>query len=214
VRTLTALAVLFLTPALMAAVTPPATAQPAPTEHVRGQITAADDTSITVKTPTGSTVRLVFASDLSVTSLMKADFSEVKVGSYVGGAGVPILPAPRTCLGSGCKEPKVTLLALQIYPETMKGAGEGQRAWDLAPNSKITNGTVEDVDGRVLSLTFKGNDLDVYVPTKAPIVKIGPGDKALLKPGAHVFAVARKGSDGNLTAIGVSVGKDGLVPPM
>ena len=207
-----ALTALLLTVAV--AETTPAVAEQVPTQHIRGQITAADDASIIVKTPAGSTVRLVFASDLSVTSLTKADFSEVKVGSYVGSAGIPILPVPRTCMGSGCKEPKVTVLELQIYPESMKGVGEGQRKWDLAPDSKMTNGTVADVVGRVVSITFKGNDIDVYVPTKAPIVKIGPGDKALLKPGAHVFAVAQKGSGGSLTAVGLSVGKDGLVPPM
>jgi hypothetical protein len=213
-KTLAALTALLLTAALPVILSAPAAAQQAPIQHVRGQITAADDSSITVTTHAGATVRLAFASDLSVTSLMKADFSEVKVGSYVGSAGVPILPVPRTCLGSGCKEPKITALELQIYPESMKGAGEGQRKWDLTPDSKMTNGTVEDVEGRIVSITFKGNDIDVYVPTKASVVKIAPGDKALLTPGAHVFAVAQKAADGNLTMIGVSVGKDGLVPPM
>lgn len=208
-KAVVALTALLLTPA--AALGTPAVAQPMPTLHVRGQITAADDSSITVKTRAGATVRLLFAPDLNVTSLVKADFSEVKVGTYVGSAAVPIRPAPRTF---DMKTPTITALEVLIFPESMKGTGEGQRRWDLAPDSTMTNGTVYDLEGRVLSIRFKGNERDLHVPPHAPVVRLGPGDRGLLKPGAHVFAVAQKGADGTLTALRISVGKDGLIPPM
>jgi len=107
-----AVAALWLTAAMAVVLSPPAAAQQMPTQHVRGQITAADDSSITVKTREGATVRLALASDLSVTSLMKAAFSDVKVGSYVGIAAEPIRPAPRTVLGSGEKAPTHNALDL------------------------------------------------------------------------------------------------------
>ncbi len=209
-----AMTALWLTAAMAVALSPPAAAQQMPTQHVRGQITAADDSSITVKTREGATVRLALASDLSVTSLMKAAFSDVKVGSYVGIAAEPIRPAPRTVQGSGEKAPTHNALDLLIFPESMKGTGEGHRKWDLTPDSTMTNGTIYDLEDRLLSIRFKGNERDMYVPSKAPVVKIGPGDKGLLKPGAHIFAVAQKGADGTLTAQRISVGRDGLVPPM
>ena len=207
-------AALWLTAAVAVVLGPPAAAQSMPTQHVRGQITTADDSSITVKTRAGATVRLAFAPGLRVTSLMKADFSEIKVGTYVGIVAVPIRPAPRTGLGSGEKQPTHTVLDFLIFPESMKGADEGQRKWDLAPDSTMTNGTVYDLEGRELSIRFKGNERDVHVPPQAPVVKVGPGNKGLLKPGAHIFAVAQKGADGSLTAVRIFVGEGGLVPPM
>ena len=210
-KPLAALTALLLTAAVAIALSLPAAAQQMPAQHVRGQITAADDSSIMVKTRAGATVRLAFARGLSVTSLMKAGFSEVKVGTYVGIAAVLIRPAPRA---EGTKTPTHTVLDLLIFPESMKGTDEGQRKWDLTPDSTMTNGTVYDLEDREVSIRFKGNERDVHVPPKAPVVKIGPGDKGLLKPGAHIFAVAQKGADGNLTALQISVGRDGLVPPM
>ena len=40
------------------------------------------------------------------------------------------------------------------------------------------------------------------------------GDASLLKPGNHVFLSATRQPGGGLTASRVTVGKDGLVPPM
>jgi len=210
-KPLAALTALLLTAAVAIALSLPAAAQQMPAQHVRGQITAADDSSIMVKTRAGATVRLAFARDLSVTSLMKAGFSEVKVGTYVGIAAVLIRPAPRA---EGTKTPTHTVLDLLIFLESMKGTDEGQRKWVLTHDSTMTNGRVYDLEYREVSIRFKGNERDVHVPPKAPVVKIGPGDKGLLKPGAHIFAVAQKGADGNLTALQISVGRDGLVPPM
>jgi len=208
------LALTALTAAAAIALSSPIAAQPLPTEHVRGQITAADDSSITLKTRAGATVRLAFTPDLRVTSLTKVDFSEVKAGTYVGIAAVVIRPAPRRGESEAMKNPTHTALDLVIFPESMKGTDEGQRKWDLTPDSTMTNGTVYDLEARDLSIRFKGNERDVHVPPKAPVVKIAPGDKQLLKPGAHIFVVAQKGANGQLTAQRISVGRDGLVPPM
>ena len=58
-----------------------------------------------------------------------------------------------------------------IFPEAMRGTGEGHRAWDLKPGSTMTNATVEaSVDGvqdRMLTLTYKGGTQRVVVPADA-----------------------------------------------
>ncbi len=50
----------------------------------------------------------------------------------------------------------------------MRGVGEGHRAWDLTPDSTMTNATVEaavtDVAGRVLTLTYKDGKQELVVP--------------------------------------------------
>jgi hypothetical protein len=43
---------------------------------------------------------------------------------------------------------------------------------------------------------------------------VEPGNPSLLVPGAHVVLTATRQADGTLTADRVTVGKDGLVPPM
>ena len=105
-----------------------------------------------------------------------------------------------------------------IFPEAMRGVGEGHRAWDLTPDSTMTNATVEatvsDVAGRVLTLTYKDGRQELLVPPGTPVVTLAPGDASLLKPGNHVFLSATRQPDGSLTASRITVGKDGLVPPM
>ena len=56
--------------------------------------------------------------------------------------------------------------------------------------------------------------MNVTVPANTPIVTFGPGDAAMLKPGAKVFIGAQQAADGTLSAARVAVGKDGLTPPM
>lgn len=53
------------------------------------------------------------------------------------------------------------------------------------------------------------------MPLDAPIVTYALGEKAELKPGAKIFiAAAEKQADGTLSAARISVGRDGLTPPM
>ena len=105
-----------------------------------------------------------------------------------------------------------------IFPAALKGTGEGDRPWDLQPNSRMTNGTiadVTDVDGRTVTLTYdNGQKKQIAIPQTTPIVTFAPATPADLKPGATVFVNAERGSDGTLTAGRVVVGNNGIVPPM
>ena len=81
----------------------------------------------------------------------------------------------------------------------------------------MTNGTIGDVkvaDGRTLTLAYKGGEQRIYVPPGAPVVTFESGSRDMLRPGAHVFVTADEAADEGLTATRISVGKDGLVPPM
>jgi hypothetical protein len=108
-------------------------------------------------------------------------------------------------------------LEIHIFPESMRGSGEGHRPFDLQPESTMTNGTVGDVtvaNGRTLTVGYKGGQQTVIVPPDTPIVGFEPGDRALLAAGAHAILFGTKQADGSFTAARVLVGKDGLVPPM
>jgi len=144
---------------------------------------------------------------VQVVGVEKASLADIKEGSYVGSAAMP--------------QPDGSQKALEvhIFPEAMRGTGEGHRPWDLRPQSTMTNANVEQVvtgvDGHTLSVKYKDGEKKLVVPPDTPIVTYVPGDKSELKPGAKIFiAAAAKQADGSLQAPRVNYGKDGLTPPM
>ena len=143
---------------------------------------------------------------VAVIALVPAKLSDITSGSFIGTAATT--------------QPDGTLVAkeVHIFPESMRGAGEGHRDFDLGPKSTMTNGTVgqevRSTAGNRLTVNYKGGEKSIVVPPDVPVVTFAPGDKAMLVPGAHVQLQVQKGSDGTLTAERVTVGKDGLVPPM
>jgi hypothetical protein len=191
------------------ATTPPAAAPamspaPAPT-RVRGVISKVDAQMIEVATRGGDKVTLKLADKIGVRWIEPIKVSAIKPGSFIGTAAIA--------------QPDGTLKALeiQVFPESMRGVGEGHRAWDLGANSSMTNGTVGDLKvskGRMLTLTYKGGEQKVFVPPKAPVITYAPATTAALTKGAHVIVTAMHNPDGTLTAANVGVGKNGLVPPM
>jgi hypothetical protein len=173
--------------------------------RLRGKIDAvsADAVQLTLRNGTKATAKL--PPNVRVTWLTVAQASEIKQGSYVGTAAVP--------------QPDGTLKALevQVFPPSMRGVGEGTRGWDLGDQSSMTNGTVGSLvaaNGRTITITYKGGEKRVVVPDDVPIVTYEPADRAALTPGANVLINGTRAADGTVTAGSVSVGKDGLVPPM
>jgi len=173
---------------------------------VRGTVETLDGTALTVKSRDGATVHIKLADNYAVAAVVPTELGAIKSGSFIGTAAM--------------KQADGSLVALEVlvFPEAMRGTGEGHYPWDLQPESTMTNATVstlaESPKGREMSLTFKGENNKVIVPAGVPIVTFEPGDKAMLKPGAKVFVGTTKGADGTLTAARVNVGKDGLTPPM
>ncbi len=182
-----------------------ALAQTATPVRVRGTIDAVDAKSMTVTSRDGQQRALAIAPDIGVTTIIAANITDIKPGSYIGTAAMP--------------QADGTLRAfeIQVFPESMRGIGEGNHPWDLEPQSTMTNGTVGDVvvtQGRTLTLRYKDGVKTVVVPDKAPIITYAPATPAMLVPGAHVIITAARQPDGSLVAQRVGVGKEGLVPPM
>jgi hypothetical protein len=182
-----------------------ALAQTATPVRVRGTIDAVDAKTMTVTSRNGQKLALAIAPDIGVTTIIAANITDIKPGSYIGTAAMP--------------QADGTLRAfeIQMFPESMRGIGEGNHPWDLEPQSTMTNGTVGDVvvtQGRTLTLRYKDGVKTVMVPDKAPIITYAAATSAMLVPGAHVIITAARQPDGSLVAQRVGVGKDGLVPPM
>jgi hypothetical protein len=173
--------------------------------RVRGAIDMVDAHEIRVLTRSGDKVTLKLADDVTVTIIAPIAVEAIKPGAFIGTAAVT--------------QPDGTLKALeiQVFPESMRGVGEGHRPWDLGAGSTMTNGTVGDLkvsDGRLLTLTYKGGEQKVFVPEKAPVITYEPGSRVALQQGANVIVTVTRNADETLTATRIGVGKDGLVPPM
>lgn len=184
----------------------PALAQGAPPERVRGTVEAFDGKTLTVKSRGGTSVVMPLATHFTVTGIQPASLTDIKPGSYIGTAAMP---------GAD-----TTLKALEVlvFPPQMRGAGEGHRPWDLMPQSTMTNATVTKtvagVQGRTVTLTYKGGEQTVTLPDGVPIVTVAPATAADLTPGAPVVVFPQVNAEGKVAAMGIIVGNHGVAPPM
>ena len=185
-------------------VVPLAWAQESPPVRVRGTIERVDGAIYVIKARDGAELKLTVADKPSIATLVKASLADVKQGFFVG---VTSMPQPDGSLRA---------VEVHIFPETMRGTGEGHYPWDLRPQSMMTNANVEQVgatvDGRTLTLKYKDGEKKIFVPANTPIVIYEVGDQTDLKPGAPVFIVAVKQPDGTLEGRAWRVGRNGAAP--
>jgi hypothetical protein len=177
------------------------------TMRVRGTIERVDGSIYLVKTRDGTELRIALIDKPVLVALVKASLADIKPGVFVGSTGMP--------------QPDGSQKAVEvhIFPEAMRGTGEGHYAWDLQPNSTMTNANVEasvaGVDGQVLTLKYKNGEKKIMVTQETIIVTYNPGDEADLVPGTKIFiGAAKKQADGTLQAARINYGRNGLTPPM
>jgi hypothetical protein len=182
-------------------------AQQPPTVRIRGTIESVDGAMLTIKSRDGTEMKVRTTDNVAVTGVAKAAKSDIKPGSYIGVTAMPESDGSQKAL------------AIHVFPEAMRGTGEGFRPWDLRPNSTMTNATVDQKveanDGDTIVVKYKDGEKKVVVPPDTPIVTFIPGDKSELKAGARIIIMgAVKKDDGTLEASRVNVGRDGIMPPM
>jgi len=178
-----------------------------PPTRLRGSIASIDDKSVTIATREGTTAKVNLADNWSVLLVVPVTLADIKENSFVGIASL-----------KGA-DGMLNALEVLVFPENMRGVGEGHYPWDLQPESMMTNATVAKVatapSGQTLSLTYKGDGKQtIVVKPGTPIVTFQPGTKADAKVGAKLLVTATKDTDGSLKAARLAVGKDGFTPPM
>ena len=196
---------LMLAAALIAGSYAIAVAQQAPTVRVRGTIEKVDGNALTLKTSDGEQ-KLTLAGNATIVAVVKASMADIKENTFLGSAAMP--------------QPDGTQKALEvhIFPESMRGTGEGHRPYAPVANSTMTNGTaagatVTGVDGAAIKLKYKDGEKTIVVPANVPIVRYEIGTAGDLKPGtAFTVLAATKKPDGTLEAARINVGRDGVVP--
>jgi hypothetical protein len=174
--------------------------------RIRGTVERLDSQAMVVKTGNGQSQTVKLAENLVVIGLAKASVDDVASGKFIGTTTV------------GERNGGLVALEIHIFPENMRGAGEGHRDSDLRPQSKMTNANVADVVAmgkeRLLTVQYKGGEKKILVPESAVVVLFQPAERSELKPGAAVFVIAQRQADGSLFAPRVNVGLKGVIPPM
>lgn len=177
-----------------------------PQVRIRGTVEKIDGTALAVKANNGQSMTVKLADNYAVMGIAKASMADVASGKYIGTTTV------------GERNGGLVALEVHIFPESMRGVGEGHRDWDLRPESKMTNANVATVKAmgneRLLTVQYKGGEKQILVTEQTAVVLYVPTDKSELKPGAPIFVVAQRQPDGSLTAPRVNVGLHGQVPPM
>jgi hypothetical protein len=189
----------------MALVSASAFAQGSPV-RVRGSVVSLEGTKLVVHAKDGKDITVTLNDNFAALAVVKSSMADIKEGTFIGTATVT--------------QPDSTLRSMEVvvFPDKMRGTGEGHYPWDLGSNSMMTNATVSNavkgVEGQTITVTYKGGEKKIEVPANVPVVTIVPATKEEIKPGAIVFVPTMRQADDSLKGGAVLFGKDGVIPPM
>ena len=157
-----------------------------------GTIEKIDGQHFTLKSADSSLTDFTIIADTMITRNEPSTLAAIKAGDFIASAAIK------------GEDGKLHSTELRIFPEGMRGLGEGQRAMQ-EPGKTMTNASVSEVvaaaDGQTLKVTFKGGTSELVVGPKVPIIAVVIGKVDDLKVGQSVFVMAGgKAADGSLEA--------------
>ena len=178
------------------------------TVRVRGTIETIDGPTYVIKARDGGELKVALADKAQIAAVVKASLADIKQGLFVGVTGMPQADGSQNAL------------EVHIFPEAMRGTGEGHYSWDLRPKSTMTNANVDQVvtavDGQTLTLKYKDGEREnpLSPPTRQLLL--------MCAATITISSLARKSSsrrsatqpDGTLQGRAWRVGRDGVTPPM
>ncbi len=181
----------------------PASAQD--TVRIRGTVERIEGPVYVVRNCDGAELKLTLTDNPLFVAIVPAKMADIKPGMFVGSAGM--------------MQPDGSQKAIEvhIFPESMRGTGEGHYDWDLLPKSKMTNASVEhavdSVDGQVLTVKYKDGEKKLLVTPETVVVTYEIGKKDEVQPGTKIFvAAAKKQPDGTVQAPRITYGRNGQAP--
>jgi hypothetical protein len=177
-----------------------------PGTRLRGTVERMEGATLELKAADGREVKVALAPGFSIGGVIAAKATDIAKGSFIGVGAKP--------------QPDGTLMAVQvfIFPEAMRGTGEGHRPWGVLPDSTMTNATVAEtvsrVDGANLVLSYPGGEQKVVITPEATILMAAPAETSELKPGAQVAMTASRQNDGSYSTSRITVAKQGAKLPL
>jgi hypothetical protein len=174
--------------------------------RIRGTVESLQGNTLKVKSRSGESLTVHLADNAMIVGIAKAGLADLQSGRYVGSTTV------------GERDGALVALEVHIFPESMRGTGEGHRDFDARPNSKMTNAAVADIKSvgadRVMTVSYKGGEKKILVTSDTVVVSYQPADRSHVKPGAGLYInAAEKKPDGTFSASRINVGLDGQAPP-
>ena len=175
------------------------------TVRIRGTIESVEGPVYVVKNRDGAELKLTVTDNPLFVAISPSTMADIKPGMFVGSAGMMQADGTQKAI------------EVHIFPESMRGTGEGHYDWDLKPQSKMTNANVEQtvagVDGQILSVKYKDGEKKLLVTPETIVVTYVPGNKDDLKPGTRIFvSAAKKQPDGTVQTPRITYGRDGAGP--
>ena len=175
------------------------------TVRIRGTVVRIEGPVYMVKNRDGAELKLTLTDNPLFVAIVPSRMTDIKPGMFVGSAGM--------------MQPDGVQKAIEvhIFPESMRGTGEGHYDWDLLPKSKMTNANVEQavtsVDGQILSVKYKDGEKKLLVTPETVVVTYEIGKKEEVQPGTKIFvAAAKKQPDGTLQTPRITFGRNGAGP--
>ena len=172
------------------------------TTRVVGTVERVDGANLVVKTAQSEKVVNVPA-DATVFALVKASLADIKPGTFIG---VGATPQP---------DDSQRAIRVVIFPESMRGLGEGHRPWDR-PGTTMTNATVDttvtSIEGQLLTVRYKGGEKKIVIGPDAAVLTYVAAERSELKPGASVTVNGVVKADGVVEARRIVVGRGGVIP--
>jgi hypothetical protein len=174
--------------------------------RIAGIVERLEGNALTINTKDGQRVGVTLSDDAAVYGIEKRTVADIKTGDFLASGDI------RDADG------EIHAVEVRIFPEALRGRGEGQRPWDREPDGIMTNATAGPVTqtpkGGVIHVTYKDGESDYIVGPDIPILAYVAADRDLLKLGTSVVLSAQKSADGTLTARRVTAEKSGVKPPM
>jgi hypothetical protein len=169
-------------------------------------VVSLDGSKLVVHAKDGKDVNVTLKDNYAALAVVKSSIEDIKQGTFIGTATMPQADG------------SLRAVEVVVFPESLRGFGEGHYPWDLGSSSMMTNATiankVQSTDGQTVTVTYKGGEKKITIPANVPIVASVPADKSDIKSGATVFVPTEKQADGTLLSGAILFGKDGVVPPM
>ena len=138
------------------------------------------------RTATAPKLKLTVTDNPLFVAIVPSTMADIKQGMFVGSAGM-MQP-------DGMQK----AIEVHIFPELMRGTGEGHYDWDLLPKSKMTNANVEHavngVDGPVLSVKYKDGEKKLLVTPETVVVTYEFGKREEVQPGTKIFVSGARSS--------------------
>jgi len=179
--------------------------------RIRATVEKFDQRVVTVKTDKGDHLTLELTARTGFAAVDRRKLADIKPNAYIGVAAIP---------GA---DGKLHATRVFIFPEAMRGAGEGHFPGRTGQGSVSINAVVTAIsaatDSATVTLHYKSRATgkegwsDIDIAQNVPIVAFLPADATVLRAGADTVTVVQKDADGDLHALEIISGRD-IKPPL